>query len=63
MIKQFLSDVYWQSLDYLVIDMPPGTSDEHITVAENLKKEANVGVVLVTTPQVNYSSELNIIYY
>lgn len=37
MIKQFLTDVYWQDLDYLVIDTPPGTSDEHIAVMENLK--------------------------
>lgn len=37
MIKQFLTDVYWQDIDYLVIDTPPGTSDEHITVMENLK--------------------------
>ena len=32
MIKQFLTDVYWQDIDYLVIDTPPGTSDEHISV-------------------------------
>ncbi|XP_054712766.1 cytosolic Fe-S cluster assembly factor NUBP2 homolog [Uloborus diversus] len=51
MIKQFLNDVHWQSIDYLVIDMPPGTSDEHITLAESLKKHANVAAVLVTTPQ------------
>lgn len=37
MIKQFLSDVHWQDLDYLIIDTPPGTSDEHITVMENLR--------------------------
>jgi Mrp family chromosome partitioning ATPase len=37
MIKQFLTDIYWQELDYLIIDTPPGTSDEHITVMENLK--------------------------
>ncbi len=34
MIKQFLSDVSWEELDYLVIDTPPGTSDEHISVVE-----------------------------
>jgi len=51
MIKQFLNDVHWQSLDYLVIDMPPGTSDEHITLAEGIKSKSNVGAVLVTTPQ------------
>ena len=32
MIKQFLTDVFWGDVDYLVIDTPPGTSDEHITV-------------------------------
>jgi Mrp family chromosome partitioning ATPase len=37
MIRQFLNDVYWQELDFLIIDTPPGTSDEHITVMENLK--------------------------
>jgi len=37
MIKQFLSDVVWRDIDYLIIDTPPGTSDEHITVMENLR--------------------------
>lgn len=37
MIKQFLNDVVWQDIDYLIIDTPPGTSDEHITVMENLR--------------------------
>ena len=37
MIKTFLTDVFWQDIDYLIIDTPPGTSDEHITVMENLK--------------------------
>jgi len=51
MVKQFLEDVYWQDLDYLIIDTPPGTSDEHITVMENLKKIKCDGAILVTTPQ------------
>lgn len=51
MIKQFLTDVYWQDLDYLIIDTPPGTSDEHITVMENLKTISCDGAVVVTTPQ------------
>lgn len=51
MIKQFLSDVYWQDIDYLIIDTPPGTSDEHITVMESLKDYNPDGAVLVTTPQ------------
>ncbi|XP_022236652.1 cytosolic Fe-S cluster assembly factor NUBP2 homolog, partial [Limulus polyphemus] len=45
MIKQFLTDVYWQDIDYLVIDTPPGTSDEHISVVENLKEAAGTGVL------------------
>lgn len=51
MIKQFLTDVYWQDLDYLIIDTPPGTSDEHISVVENIKQYKPDGAVLVTTPQ------------
>ncbi|KAK3089412.1 hypothetical protein FSP39_003438 [Pinctada imbricata] len=51
MIKQFLSDVVWKDLDYLVIDTPPGTSDEHISVVENLKSYNPDGAILVTTPQ------------
>ena len=37
MIKQFLTDVAWTDRDILIIDPPPGTSDEHITVMEALK--------------------------
>jgi len=51
MIKQFLTDVAWSQVDVLIIDTPPGTSDEHITVMENLKKVSVDGAVLVTTPQ------------
>lgn len=36
-IKQLLSDVFWEDVDYLIVDTPPGTSDEHITVMENIK--------------------------
>ena len=53
MIKQFLTDVAWGERDILIIDTPPGTSDEHITVMESLR-ESTVqidGAVLVTTPQ------------
>ena len=32
LIKQFMKDVHWGAMDYLVIDSPPGTSDEHISV-------------------------------
>lgn len=54
MIKQFLMDVDWGKLDYLIIDTPPGTSDEHISVIQYLKQTnlANLdGAVMVTTPQ------------
>lgn len=73
MIKQFLTDVVWGQLDYLIIDTPPGnhlcslthsftfsfvlslitgTSDEHISVVENIKSIEPDGAILVTTPQV-----------
>ncbi|KAJ8318992.1 hypothetical protein KUTeg_004083 [Tegillarca granosa] len=44
-------DVVWRDLDYLIIDTPPGTSDEHITVVESLKSYNPDGAILVTTPQ------------
>ena len=63
MVRQFLTDVLWPRIDYLLIDTPPGTSDEHISLAEQLLKEATTapgekvspphlaGAVVVTTPQ------------
>lgn len=51
LIKQFLTDVIWESLDYLIIDTPPGTSDEHISVVQYLKKANVLGSIIVTTPQ------------
>lgn len=51
MIKQFLRDVDWGDLDYLLVDTPPGTSDEHLSLAQYLKGCNLDGVVLVTTPQ------------
>merc|ERR1712210_409164 len=51
MIKQFLTDVAWGERDVLIIDTPPGTSDEHITVMEALRGVQVEGAVLVTTPQ------------
>lgn len=50
MIRQFLGDVRWGHLDYLIIDTPPGTSDEHISIMEYLHP-FNPKAVLVTTPQ------------
>jgi len=48
-IQQFIGDVEWGELDYLIIDFPPGTSDEPLTVAQNLPDID--GMVIVTTPQ------------
>lgn len=47
-IKQLFNDADWGELDYLVVDMPPGTGDIHITVAQNYPV---AGAVIVTTPQ------------
>jgi len=52
MIKQFLKDVRWGELDYLVIDTPPGTSDEHLSLMEHLAGlHSRLSAVIVTTPQ------------
>ncbi|KAL4457368.1 hypothetical protein ABPG75_012233 [Micractinium tetrahymenae] len=51
LIKQFLKDVHWGECDYLVIDSPPGTSDEHISIVQFLKAARVDGAVVVTTPQ------------
>lgn len=60
MVRQFLTDVLWPPLDFLLIDTPPGTSDEHISLLENLLKQTSAptsppnqlaGAVVVTTPQ------------
>lgn len=47
-IRQFIGDVAWGELDYLVIDSPPGTGDEHMTI---LKSIPDAQCVVVTTPQ------------
>jgi ATP-binding protein involved in chromosome partitioning len=47
-IRQFVTDVFWDELDYLVIDMPPGTGDIHLTLMQLVPV---TGVIVVTTPQ------------
>lgn len=51
LIKQFLRDVDWSDLDVLLVDTPPGTSDEHLSIVQYLKQAGIDGVVIVTTPQ------------
>ena len=48
-IRQFLADVAWGQLDYLVVDSPPGTGDEPMSIAELVGSPA--GAIIVTTPQ------------
>ena len=47
-LKQLIGDAHWGDLDYLLIDMPPGTSDIHLTTVQTL---ALTGVIVVSTPQ------------
>jgi ATP-binding protein involved in chromosome partitioning len=47
-IRQFVTEVFWDELDYLVIDMPPGTGDIHLTLVQAVPV---TGAVIVTTPQ------------
>ncbi|KAJ8615662.1 hypothetical protein MRB53_035034 [Persea americana] len=49
-IKQFLKDVYWGGLDYLVVDAHPGTSDEHISIVQFLQVTGIDGAIIITTP-------------
>ncbi len=68
-INQFLADVDWDELDYLIADLPPGTGDEILTIAQQMKPDF---AVVVTTPQdvsildaersVNMAKELKIPY-
>lgn len=50
-IKRFLQDTFWGRLDYLLVDTPPGTSDEHISVITELLHAKPDGCIIVTTPQ------------
>jgi Mrp family chromosome partitioning ATPase len=47
-IRQFISDIYWGELDYLIVDSPPGTGDEPLTVAQTIP---DAEALVVTTPQ------------
>ncbi len=47
-IKQFVTEVFWDALDYLVVDMPPGTGDIHLTLFQSVPV---TGVIVVSTPQ------------
>lgn len=68
MVRQFMTDVYWGETDYLLIDTPPGTSDEHIAIGESLLTMSSTvatpnipylaGAVLVTTPQAVATSDV-----
>ncbi|MDZ4121189.1 MAG: Mrp/NBP35 family ATP-binding protein [Candidatus Cloacimonadaceae bacterium] len=68
LIKQFFTDFEWEELDYLVVDCPPGTGDEPLSIIQTLEKVD--GTVMVTTPQdlalidviksVSFSEKMNV---
>jgi ATP-binding protein involved in chromosome partitioning len=47
-LRQFVTDVYWGELDYLIIDLPPGTGDIHLTLVQTVPV---TGAIIVSTPQ------------
>ncbi len=57
MIAQFLNDVDWGDIDYLIVDNPPGTGDEPLSTAQQLKGKGEA--VLVTTPQAVSTSDVS----
>lgn len=68
LIKQFFTDFYWEEIDYLIIDCPPGTGDEPLSIVQTTKRID--GVVIVSTPQdvavldvkksINFVNKLNL---
>nr|GEV28073.1 cytosolic Fe-S cluster assembly factor NBP35 [Tanacetum cinerariifolium] len=50
-IKEFVRDANWGELDFLVVDAPPGTSDEQLAIVQLLKETGIDGVIILTTPQ------------
>ena len=61
LIKQFLRDVDWGDVDYLVVDTPPGTSDEHLSVVQYLSNTHVDGAIIITTPQVRIEKIADIV--
>ena len=55
LIKQFIKDVDWGPIDYLLVDTPPGTSDEHLSIIQYLRASTIDGAVVIGTPQVGHS--------
>jgi Mrp family chromosome partitioning ATPase len=51
LIRQFIKGVYWNELDFLIVDNPPGTSDEQIEIVQGLGAANIDGAIIVTTPQ------------
>merc|ERR1711973_853671 len=51
LIKQFLRDVDWGDLECLLVDTPPGTSDEHLSIVQYLSASGLDGALIITTPQ------------
>ena len=57
LIKQFLRDVDWGEVDFLVVDTPPGTSDEHLSIVQYLSNTYVDGAIIITTPQARLDTD------